>query len=442
MRKSLSLLVVLSLMLPVPVISVAATKPIPGAKCAKLNSSKTYGGNKFTCVKIKGKLVWDKGSSLSKNPLGELVPQIPTVPLTAINSLEATLQTEGVFFSFKKSDENLVDTTYEVGYQILKSEGLDPSSGSNYLDEKKFKSVVTTQFLISFIEIRNLFEKEQLETAKLAIMFKVRAVSRESTSVWGNGIYILPQQYLAKVSEQEIPTPSPSAKPSPNPFGSAADKAAADKAAADKAAADKVKYCDLKIGCKVGEVGPAGGFIFYVASTPQSWGTYLEVSDTNIQSQWCNSTQTYLSKNVVDEKLKQTIGTEIGRGQGNTQLMLAGCESGAAITATNYRKGGYSDWFLPSLMELNEVCKFARVQQTGTNTICSPSGPLLNLFLTSFTKSPVIGQYWSSSEYSGPGADGWTAWAVSFYANQWQSSENKKGLRPVVAIRAFGNKSG
>ena len=35
--------------------------------------------------------------------------------------------------------------------------------------------------------------------------------------------------------------------------------------------------CTAQGPCKVGQTGPAGGIVFYAATTPQSWGQYMEV---------------------------------------------------------------------------------------------------------------------------------------------------------------------
>ncbi len=427
-----------------------------GSKCSKEGIKQTYKNTTYTCIKVGKKLVWNKGVAIAPTPVPSASADEIFSPI-AVTTLKATTTGSQHSFSFTIPAANPALSQYELGYSILKREGLDPSFELDYSVPVVYKLLTNDSFKISNEEIVQIFKSKLLDGSKLSIMFRIRTNWAGSVSSWGNGVYITSDQFMVS-SVKPSPTPSPSA--SANPFQAAAEKAAAEKAAAEKAAAEKaaaekaaaekaaaekaaanqIKYCDLKLGCKVGEIGPGGGFVFYVAPNPQSWGTYLEVADTNIQSQWCNSSKIYLTKNVADEKLKSLIGNEIGKGQGNTLMMLAGCQSGAAITATNYRGGNLSDWFLPSLMELNEVCKFARAQPTGTSTICSPTGPLLNLFSKSFFKSPVIGQYWSSSEYTSSGADGWTAWAVSFFANQWQSSENKQGLRPVIAIRAFGAK--
>ena len=55
-------------------------------------------------------------------------------------------------------------------------------------------------------------------------------------------------------------------------------KASRDKENLDKAAAKKLtdrdvlRFCKNIGDCKRGEIGPAGGFIFYVAPEPTEWG--------------------------------------------------------------------------------------------------------------------------------------------------------------------------
>lgn len=46
--------------------ALAAT-PVAGKSCPKLNSTSTYGGYKFTCIKSGGKLVWSKGVRIPSN---------------------------------------------------------------------------------------------------------------------------------------------------------------------------------------------------------------------------------------------------------------------------------------------------------------------------------------------------------------------------------------
>ena len=142
----------------------------------------------------------------------------------------------------------------------------------------------------------------------------------------------------------------------------AAEKAAAEKAAAEKAAAEKAARECLPVNCpSVGSIGPGGGIVFYDAGSYQSWGRYLEVAPkdwsgkADPNAEWCNVIDVLLSDSISDLILKAKIGDEIGKGKANTNMMLAGCNSGAAVLANSYKGGGKSDWYLPSIDELTEL---------------------------------------------------------------------------------------
>lgn len=107
--------------------------------------------------------------------------------------------------------------------------------------------------------------------------------------------------------------------------------------------------------CAVGDAGPGGGTVFYVADTPQWWGSYLEAApsgwygtETDPALGWCSDSSTLLSG---------SFGTAIGSGKTNTDLMVApgACTSGAGDAARDYDGGDFDDWSLPSKDELNEL---------------------------------------------------------------------------------------
>ncbi len=166
---------------------------------------------------------------------------------------------------------------------------------------------------------------------------------------------------------------------------------------------------------KIGNIGPGGGIVFYIAPRPQSWGQYLEVApatwngtSTDPRVLWCDVRDVSLVSTVTDPKLKKLIGTEIGKGRGNTQLMSTSCKSGAANLASAYRGGGKSDWFLPSKDELNQM----------------------------YVNKPTIGDfasgsYWSSSEDSAS-----NAWA-QYFRLRFQYDTDKNDTVHVRPVRAF-----
>ena len=106
---------------------------------------------------------------------------------------------------------------------------------------------------------------------------------------------------------------------------------------------------------------------------------YLEVlgSEHPYGFLWCSN-----------EDATGTFGTAIGSGYENTRQMLAGCAAyggaaSAAKSTTPQKKGvTFSDWFLPSKDELNELYKARGKASTSQ-------------FPFSTTKF-----YWSSSKYS------------------------------------------
>ena len=131
--------------------------------------------------------------------------------------------------------------------------------------------------------------------------------------------------------------------------------------------------------------GPAGGLICYDKGSFSSGWRYLEAapSDQSTGINWSNGNLTTIG----------TSGTSEGTGKTNTAAIisfLGTTSSYAAAVCTAYTNNGYSDWFLPSKNELNNIYN--------------------NLYLSSvggFTAD----YYWSSSEATGSG----TAWRQYFY---------------------------
>jgi hypothetical protein len=121
----------------------------------------------------------------------------------------------------------------------------------------------------------------------------------------------------------------------------------------------------------VGETGPGGGKVFYDAGSLQSWGRYLEAAPADATSTtWCNNTSTALTG---------TFSRAIGSGAMNSFLMLDGCTSGAAYNATGYSNNGYSDWYLPSILDLHQMCaNRATLGMTSAGTFKSSSQDTLN----------------------------------------------------------------
>ena len=157
----------------------------------------------------------------------------------------------------------------------------------------------------------------------------------------------------------------------------------------------------------LGDIGPGGGLVFLISGgltyemAPKTWDG--GASDPNIA--WCDDTSTDIAG---------AAGTAIGTGSANTTAMQAACTSGAAIDVGTYTGGGQTDWFLPSLDELNAMYDY--------------QGSIVDTATYGFAGSYV----WTSSQ-----VDANNAWA-QFFGNGFQDNTRTKnfgyGVRP---IRAF-----
>jgi DUF1680 family protein len=96
-----------------------------------------------------------------------------------------------------------------------------------------------------------------------------------------------------------------------------------------------------------GDVGPAGGFIFYVNPNPEKDGwRYLEAApfDQSAGAKW----------GCFRKSIEGARGMAVGTGRQNTKDMLAACPDPgtAAHLCATLDLNGFKDWFLPSRDEL------------------------------------------------------------------------------------------
>jgi hypothetical protein len=181
-----------------------------------------------------------------------------------------------------------------------------------------------------------------------------------------------------------------------------------------------ISTCNIGGDCKIGDIGPGGGVVFYDAGSVQPWGRYLEVAP-----------------NDLNRGQFGCIGAEppgnaaMGAGFANSyEINLSTCASNSAATAAfTYTLNGSTGWYLPSRSELNELCKYANNQVTGDPTkACSKGTSLRAGFAPTF--------YWSSTQ-NGPNL----AWYQSFVTGQ-EVGYGKPSLAAIRPIRAFTNKDG
>jgi hypothetical protein len=198
----------------------------------------------------------------------------------------------------------------------------------------------------------------------------------------------------------------------------------------------------------VGDTGPGGGIVFYVSAIPfTSAGStcntackYLEAAPAGWNNDgvvtndpllvWSTNKTTLTGQSTsagTESRFEyEKLNWKLGQGFYNTSVMrvsLATSTAQAAVLA--YAGGGFAgQWFIPSMNELNELCKYAHGQATGTLTVgCTGSTP---------NKPGFVGNdYWSSSEVDGP-----RTWNLSFGGGT-RSNSNKDTTLRIRPIRAF-----
>jgi hypothetical protein len=182
--------------------------------------------------------------------------------------------------------------------------------------------------------------------------------------------------------------------------------------------------------CIVGNTGPGGGIVFYYSETaftstgsacginchyleaaPAGWivastpagQTNCAIAGTSTVDPicvWSGNTSGYIG----------STSTAIGKGHANTTAIIAqtngGSTAGTAATVSRaYQGGGKTDWFLPSRLELNQLCRYAsNMTVDNTATTCTGMTGTIRLGLDT-------GYYWSSNE----GGSGGYAWLNYMY---------------------------
>ena len=222
--------------------------------------------------------------------------------------------------------------------------------------------------------------------------------------------------------------------------------------------------CALGGTCAVGDTGPGGGIVFYVAtsaftSTGSDCGSscrYLEVAPvyqeidglpnitnvstcyqfgSNVANSDCQAYSVYSQSD--DQVASQTAGMAIGAGMANSNKIYdrattaggSAAASYAAGVALAYSNNGKSDWHLPSQLELNELCKYANQQTTGDTSVSCSDGTVR---VPSFS----VGIHWSSSQAAERTTffDRW----VQDFNDGVEYASGAMNSRQVRAVRAFG----
>ena len=157
--------------------------------------------------------------------------------------------------------------------------------------------------------------------------------------------------------------------------------------------------------CQVGDTGPGGGIVFYVASGTftQQGATgamctntckYLEAAPTSGTNAWTDGAYVWSGNlNTV-----VASGTGIGTGYQNTVNMVTQSNTANRAGTVSRAYGGpnnLTDWFLPSQDELNQLCKWQRA--SGTDRCDSGVGLNRGINASGFVDNGDITFYWSST---------------------------------------------
>jgi hypothetical protein len=168
-----------------------------------------------------------------------------------------------------------------------------------------------------------------------------------------------------------------------------------------------------------GDIGPAGGYIFYDKGAVTNGWRFMEVAPetTEFTAQWGASDidVTIFALDIFDLNLPWYTYSTVGTGKDNTNLIVAllnqrGEANRAAQRCKDLVFGGYKDWFLPSIDDFIWI-----------------DNSLYRKGLGGFG----TGDYWSSSQ-----ADSGSAKSFNF-STYSEDHRNKTGELTVRAVRSF-----
>lgn len=212
------------------------------------------------------------------------------------------------------------------------------------------------------------------------------------------------------------------------------------------------------VAYSVGDRGPGGGIVYYVSasnftstgSTCNTTCKYLEVAPATWQSagisvendltyQWSTNTTVLTGQDRTTASsegfsVNEKFNWKIGQGFYNTSIMkVSGATSASQAKVLAYAGSSTAgQWFIPSMNELNELCKYARGQATGVLTVACNNSDTLKTGTANDLGGFVGFYYWSSSESSES-----RAWVRSFNAGD-QGTLNKGDTTFYVRpVRAF-----
>jgi hypothetical protein len=129
----------------------------------------------------------------------------------------------------------------------------------------------------------------------------------------------------------------------------------------------------------------------------------------------------------------EKLNWKIGQGFYNTSVMkVAGATSSAQAAVLAYAGNSTAgQWFIPSMNELNELCKYVRGQSTGNPKVACDSSGTLKTGTANDLGGFVDTDYWSSTEFLAN-----AVWA-QYFAGNYQGMSSKDNLYSTRPVRAF-----
>ena len=171
--------------------------------------------------------------------------------------------------------------------------------------------------------------------------------------------------------------------------------------------------------CAPGDIGPGGGLVFYVSSTPFKCGPnnaddclYLEAAPkswgggaTDPSYYW---NKDFYEVDGISRDGSPNMGADqFGLGYKNSRLMAAldSSETNSAVAALGYTGGGKNDWYLPTIAELGILCQYAYGQTPAAGNSCDYTQTLNTGIPSAYTFSAA--SYQSSSQSTNLGSAQW-----------------------------------
>lgn len=207
----------------------------------------------------------------------------------------------------------------------------------------------------------------------------------------------------------------------------------------------------------VGQSGPGGGTIFYVDNAGFDCGSsftstgsptggkckYLEVAPSlwaggsaDPKRLWAVSAKQNTDIPEITDDVDGSpnlISSEIGLGYKNSLAIVAqgNDNTTAAFVARGYNGGSKSDWYLPTMVELNLLCQWVRGVAPSVTTLCT-GGSINSATYGASSAGFAADGYWSSSEVESD-----SAWLQTFLNGNTFNYGWKGQNHHVRPIRAF-----